>query len=638
MIRIFSSEAFPTLTMKNFPFSIMTSLLLFSSLTAYAQDKLGELSPERIQEIASYLPDQPAGLGQPIQDRDYWTNPKRLAEVHRFIGEAEKLVTAPLPAWNDDDYLGYSKVGSRQRGEQMMRARESVIPALVYAECLENKGRFLPTLNHVLQANANDPTWTWPAHDGSLTSLHGTDYTVDLNASSFGYRLAETVYLLRDKIDPAVRDLIIKRLEQRMFEPFRRTVATGKPCYWLGSREKREKNNWNPVCLSGVLGSAFAVIGDKSERAFYAAAAEHYSQYYLNSFTADGYCTEGGGYWGYGFGHYALMREQLVQATGGKIDLFADPHVVPCVLYPLRIRIGPSVVPPFADCRFGVKIDADILAYCAQALGLNLPTAAYSPYNFAGSLGEVDVTPCAVKPQVASAANDALRFYFKDAGVLACRSSSEGGMGVGIKAGGNFSHSHNDIGSYEISIGDDEMTGDPGGPLFYDKDTFGPHRFDKKLLSSYGHPVPVIGGQLQFDATTANPVVLSTSFSADHDQFVINMAPAYAVPSLKTLTRTMDYSRSGSGQVVITDEATFTTPTTFEDALETHGEWKQLDQQTIAINFGQSKLLVKISASGEFTVKPETIQELGVTFTRIGLVFTQPSDKAAKVAITFTPQ
>ena len=60
--------------------------------------------------------------------------------------------------------------------------------------------------------------------------------------------------------------------------------------------------------------------------------------------------------------------------------------------------------------------------------------------------------------------------------------------------------------------------------------------------------------------------------------------------------------------------------------------------KTISISYGQSKLLAKIFASEEFTVKSETIQELGVTFTRIGLVFNQPCDKAAKVAITFTPQ
>jgi hypothetical protein len=71
---------------------------------------------------------------------------------------------------------------------------------------------------------------------------------------------------------------------------------------------------------------------------------------------------------------------------------------------------------------------------------------------------------------------------------------------------------------------------------------------------------------------------------------------------------------------------------------EIAGTWKQLDSQTILIAFGQSKLRAKIYASGDFTLKPETITELGVTFTRIGLVFNQPCEKAAKVSIAFTPQ
>ena len=597
---------------------------------------LGELVPKRIQQIASFLPDQPAGLGKPIDDRAYWTEPKRVAELHRFTGQAEKLLTTPFPAWNDDDYLDFTKTGSRQRGEKMMRARENWIPALVYAECLENKGRFLPLLNEVITANATDPTWTMPAGDGSLTSFRGTDYYVDLGASAFGYRLSETLYLIGDKIDAKVKELVLRRLEQRIFEPFRRTVATGKPCGWLGSKTRPEQNNWNPVCLSGVVGSALRVIPDKQERAFYVAAAEHYSDYYLNSFTKDGYCTEGAGYWGYGFGHYALLREEIVRATGGKLDLFADARVIPCILYGERIRIGPGAVPPFADCRFGTKIDQNLLAYCRDALALDLKAPPFSQhFGFAGSLGEVDATPCATSAKASSELEDPLRSYFKDVGVLACRPSTDGGLGIGIKSGGNFSHSHNDIGSYEIAIGDEEPTGDPGGPMYYDKETFGKNRYEKKLLNSYGHPVPVIGGQLQITATKAKPVVLSTSFSPQRDEIVIDMAPAYTVASMQKLTRTMDYTRTGAGQVAITDEATFSSPTSFEDAIITHGDWKQIDPKTLSISMGKAKLIAKISSTADFSLKPETIQELGVTFTRIGLIFSQPC-LAARIGLAFT--
>jgi hypothetical protein len=306
-------------------------------------------------------------------------------------------------------------------------------------------------------------------------------------------------------------------------------------------------------------------------------------------------------------------------------------------LYGERITISSSgQVPPFADCRYGTKIDQKLLAYCNEALALGLKALPFSQhFDFAGSLGEVDVTPCATSTK-ASSPEDPLRSYFKDVGVLACRPSGDGGLGVGIKSGGNFSHSHNDIGSYEIAIGDDEPTGDPGGPMYYNKETFGKNRYENKLLNSYGHPVPVIGGQLQIDATKAKPIVVSTSFSPERDKIVIDMAPAYSVASIQKLTRTMDFIRSDTGQVVITDEASFSSPTSFEDAIITHGEWKQIDPKTLSISMGKAKLIAKISSSADFTLKSETIQELGVTCTRIGLVFSQPC-RTATIGLTFTP-
>ena len=305
-------------------------------------------------------------------------------------------------------------------------------------------------------------------------------------------------------------------------------------------------------------------------------------------------------------------------------------------MYGERIRIGPSAVPPFADCRYGTKIEPHLLAYCQDALGLDVKAAPFSQhFGFAGAIGEVDATPCAVAAKVSAPPEDPLRTYFKDVGVLACRPAAEGGMGIGIKSGGNFSHSHNDVGSYEIALGDLEPTGDPGGPLYYDKDVFSTKRYSRSLFNSCGHPVPVIGGQLQIDATKAKPVVLSTSFSPRRDEIVINMAPAYAAGSLRTLTRTMDYERTGTGKVIITDEAAFSTPTSFEDALITHGDWRQIGPDKLSIGVEGARVTVEISASGAYALKPETITELGVTFTRVGLVFSKPV-LSARVGLTFT--
>ena len=83
--------------------------------------------------------------------------------------------------------------------------------------------------------------------------------------------------------------------------------------WWLSST-----NNWNAVCLAGVTGAALATVESRRDRAFFAAAAEENIQSYLRGFTPDGYCSEGVGYWNYGFGHYMMLAETLRQASGGR--------------------------------------------------------------------------------------------------------------------------------------------------------------------------------------------------------------------------------------------------------------------------------------------------------------------------------
>ena len=112
---------------------------------------------------------------------------------------------------------------------------------------------------------------------------------------------------------------------------------------------------------------------DRHERAVFLAAGEHYSQYFINGFRADGYCEEGAGYWAYGFGKYVLLREILADATAGRVDLFANPKIRKIAEYGIDIQMMDGLAPPFADCRFGTKVDAGLVAYCQRTLGLGNP-------------------------------------------------------------------------------------------------------------------------------------------------------------------------------------------------------------------------------------------------------------------------
>lgn len=622
-------------------FALFLGLGGSSALFAQQPSPIGELSTQRIAEIAGYLPEKPEGFGRPIEDRHFWSDPALTARLAPLTHKADELLTMTFPAWDDARYLEYSRDGKRPDGEKMETDRSDWLAPLILAECVENKGRYIPLINQVLEAYANEPTWTLPAHDSHLDCFHRKLYDIDLRTALFGFDLAEALYLVGDRVDPSVQKDLHAALEQRLLEPFRRKLRTGKGCWWLGGSAShgRAINNWNPVCLSGVVGGALMLVPSKTDRALYVAAGEHYSRYYLDSIPEDGYCLEGIAYWSYGFGCYALLREEIVRATQGQIDLFSDPRVMNDVLYGVRFRIGPQAVPPFGDSHFGVTANIKLLSYCNDVLSLNLPFPKFTEAPAGGQIISELMTASPYRAAAKASSVDPLRSYFDQVGVLCCRpiEGSACHLGVGIKSGGNGTHSHNDIGSYAIVIDDEELTGDPGGPLVYDNTTFNAQRYTHELLNSYGHPLPVVAGQLQIDATTAHPKVLSTSFSPDHDSIQIDLKPAYAVNELASLTRTMDYHRAGAGQIEVTDAATFTMPSTFEEALITHGTWTQVDSRTFSLNSGSAKLQVTVDAPQAFTVKPETIQDLGVSFTRIGLIFARPIT-STQVRFVFSPE
>ncbi|NIL99270.1 MAG: hypothetical protein GTO62_19765, partial [Planctomycetales bacterium] len=53
------------------------------------------------------------------------------------------------------------------------------------------------------------------------------------------------------------------------------------------------------------------------------------------------------GYWNYGFGHYLMLAETIWQATGGKVDLLAEPKIEQIALFGRRMEILPGVYPAF---------------------------------------------------------------------------------------------------------------------------------------------------------------------------------------------------------------------------------------------------------------------------------------------------
>ncbi len=619
---------------------LLPVLLVVSRSAARAEEPL---DAGRIREIAAMLPEHAAGSGQPISNRAAW---EALAashpEANDVIANAARRAAQPLPEQPDSLFLEFSKNGDRERWQNVAYNRRIRIQVFTLAECLENKGRFLAPLEQTIAALCAERTWVLPAHDGELKNFRGETVEIDLGSAGLGVELATASYLLGDRLSDATRKLIRENLERRIFAPYRAAVnGTSKEFWWM-----RAGNNWNAVCLNDVTGTALQTLDSAEERAWFIAAAEKLIGHYLaGGFTPDGYCVEGLGYWNYGFTNFALLAENIRQATGGKVDLLARPQAVQPALFGLRADILGGVCITIADSDPGDEPSGILMSYLYRRFGSNF--ARWRDAKLAGTLYEQATwgfLPADI-PQIRSEENLGevpWRSWFPDGGVLICRpgTGAKVPFAVAIKGGNNgVNHGHTDVGSFSVVAGKTMVICDPGGEV-YTARTFSAHRFDSKVLNSFGHAVPVIAGQLQRAGAEARGVVLAHIFTDAADTLTLDYRSAYPVADLKKLNRTFVFSRGDSPSLEVRDEIQFASPETFESALITWGTIRKVSANELEIADGEDAVRVAIDTQGRaFELKQETIDENVDSKrkpVRLGIALT-PKVSTATVTLRISP-
>ena len=627
--------------------AVLLTALLASILFATAAPGEQAPAPARIAAIARMLPESPGGVGRPIEDRQAWQAVAAAPGFKRVVSEAERLVSQPIPEISDELYLDFSRTGNRTRYQRVLAQRHSRVPALALAECIENRGRFLAAIEEAIGAVCAEKTWLYPAHDRSLRNFEGTVIEIDLGSAATSWNLATIDYWLGEKLSDQTRQLIRNELERRTFKPFESYVTKGKPRLWWATGT----NNWNAVCLAGVTGSALVIIDSPQRRAFFVAAAEKYVENFLKGFTPDGYCSEGLGYWNYGFGHYVLLAETIHQATGGQVDLFEAPNVGQIARFGTRMEILPGVYPAFADCHVASRPDTRTMAFLSRRFRWGLEDLerrglllAGGPSSSSFTLGLCGFANSASQiPAAEAVATDRpLREWFPDAGILICRpvSGDEHGLGVALKGGHNAEHhNHNDVGSFVVALAGNTPLVDPGSEV-YTARTFNSKRYESGVLNSFGHPVPLVAGKLQRGGRSAAAEVIKTEFTDQRDTVVLDLRRAYDVKGLEKLQRTFIFSRQGTGSLTVIDEVCFAGPQSFATALVTFSDWQQPDPDRLVVGKGRGAVRVELATGGaKLKIDADKIEEDlpgGRIPTRLGISLTEPVT-AATVTLTITP-
>lgn len=550
-----------------------------------------------------------------IDERAQWDRLAQSEAGRGFIKDAESLLAEPdglsdTDRWNL--YLNYSRIGDRESYQKPFFRRQRRLEAFSFAECLENKGRFIAPLESVIRDICAERTWVIPAHDPKLDNFNGRRVDIDLYSSRRGADLAIVGAIMGQRLSPGLGELIKDSVEARVTTPFRNMLSGKQPRGWLN-----QKYNWNAVCLANVVAAGLYSAKTQEERDFFVNEACKEIKTYLSGFPKDGCCLEGVGYWTYGFSNYVWLSELVRRSTGGRIDPLLWPEAERPALFPFRSEIVSGVYPSFADCPQGVVPKPCLMGVISKRFGLGrsdyealAETPMHGPGNYVfcfSGFGASLPPPPSKRREVDSG----MRTWFPDAGILICRGRDgvAGDFGAAFKGGVNDGpHHHLDVGSYSVVCGGVPVICDPGKEI-YTRRSFSSDRYQSNVNNSYGHPVPVVDGKQQRKAKDTAAVLLSSSFTPDLDVVVFDIKAAYDVPKLRRLDRTFRFHRD-INCVEIEDSFEFDSPGSFENALISFGDFEKLSDGRLRVFWKDRSAIVEIiSDCGAVSIGSERIQE-----------------------------
>ncbi|MGQ1784652.1 MULTISPECIES: hypothetical protein [unclassified Saccharicrinis] len=593
----------------------------------------------QIEMLEKVIPNRAFQPAPPISNRAHWDKVAAGEQGKEYLKEAlSQLDKAPEVPITDEIYRRANKEGNRGIYKPRYYRTMDRLERYIIAECIENRGRFLSQIGVYADSILAMKSWMHPNHDDRDNSvLEGKRVSIDLGARKFGLVLAMANALLEDKLPTELNAKIAEHLQWRITDSYLRSCRgeDTKSNSWI-----RSTSNWNSVCTSGTIFTTMVASKSNKERIAAIGCALNSMVYYLSGFGADGYCSEGTGYWNYGFGHYLYLAEILDDYTDGKVDLihFNEPEKLNNVAnFPERFQIHEGMYSPFSDGVTRVKADNDNFAYvmAAKHYGAKKPVKFYPDESVQNLIiwkdGE-DYTAPYTKATLPDYT------YFDDMGIVISRGQQEVPFSISMKAGHNAeNHNHMDVGSYVLVLGEDYISGDIGAPSYI----AGAFSDNNPARSSWGHPVPRINNTLQSKGIEFNGKITQVSFEDNKDKITLDLKAAYEIPVLETLIRTMVNDKTGKGTITVTDEFSASAPVTFGTAIMVNVAYEVVNNNTVVMTSEHQKVKVEVSSvGGAVKIKDEVVPvkhlRSGKTSYRIGIDFDNKLS-AGSITVKYLP-
>ena len=500
----------------------------------------------------------------PKADDSFWRDSVPAEMRHSYIAYGEKYLGKQWTALPYSVFSQFRTNGNRVNYEGLNFEKRRQLAALVMAEIMEGKGRFMTDIIDGIGSFCEETWWGIPAHYGPSTPLT-EDQTVDLFNAETANLIAWTRYMLQpkfDKFSPHLCLRIDREIERRILKP-----ALEKDYWW-----KKAGMNWNPWICSNWLACVLICEKDEARKAEAIRQIKNSTQIFIDSYPEDGGCDEGAGYWDRAA---ASMFEVLRLLATEKSPLSpADSltshlssltsKIKSMASYAYKTYIGHDYCISFADAHenkaiqqinivypFGLFLNDKTMCEFGAYLGrqkhmLENPAALYDKSGNFPTLSRELFFLRHIREFIAEEPREPL---LKDVwlGNLQIMTARRNNLYVAMKGGhNNESHNHNDVGSFIVYIDNEPLFIDPGVGEYTSK-TFGNERYTIWTMQSGYHNLPQINGIDQKDGKEFAAKVISHK----DGQLTLDIAGAYPTEaSVKSWKRTVTASQS---EIVVTE-------------------------------------------------------------------------------------
>ena len=439
------------------------------------------------------------------------------------------------------------QTGNRVNYESLCFEKRRQMAALVMAEIMEGKGRFMGDIIDGMGSFCEETWWGIPAHYPKAVPLPELQ-EVDLFNAETASLIVWTRYMLEKQFDafsPNLCQRIDQEIERRILQP-----AVEKDYWW-----KTAGMNWNPWICSNWLACVLICEKDEVRRSYAINQIRKATQAFIDAYPKDGGCDEGPGYWDRAA---ASMFEIMRLIDFGPIE----PKVQKMATYAYKTYIGNDYCVCFADAHenkavqqvnivypFGMWLNDQTMrefgAYLGRQRGvLTNPAALYDKSGNFPTLGRELFFLRHINDFIAEQPREPLLkdVWLPDLQIMTAR---RGNLYVAMKGGTNGeSHNHNDVGSFIVYAGEGGVT-----PLFidpavgeYTAQTFSDDRYSIWTMQSQYHNLPQINGIDQKDGKEYTAKMVSHK----DGQLTLDIARAFPTEAaVRSWKRTITAMKSG---------------------------------------------------------------------------------------------